>query len=80
MGKEEQRNWFNEVATRGRNKHFVDKYFETMEEDYNKKLKDREIQDKLKDIIQYCKQQDNNEVKEFANSIVEKIKPLIKTK
>ncbi|MCU5380265.1 hypothetical protein OCA08_24325 [Bacillus cereus] len=41
---------------------------------------DKHIQAELKMLIKYCEQQDNEDVKVFANSIVEKIKPLIKMK
>ncbi|PFJ29310.1 hypothetical protein CN964_29765 [Bacillus cereus] len=71
---------FESVASRKEGKSWVEKIEERYEKvrvevDFN-----NYIQDELKAIIQHCRQLENEEVKIFADSIAEKIKPLIKTK
>ncbi|MGH1326202.1 hypothetical protein [Bacillus pretiosus] len=69
-----------ELTDTSKSKDWIERY----EEEINKLRVEVEfhkrIQDELKTIITYCDQQDNEEVKVFANGISEKIKPLIKTK
>ncbi|MEG7831724.1 hypothetical protein [Bacillus cereus] len=69
-----------ELTDTSKSKNWVERY----EEEINKLRVEVEfhkrIQDELKTIITYCDQQNNEEVKVFANGIAEKIRPLIKTK
>lgn len=69
-----------ELTDTSKSKDWVERY----EEDISKLRVEIEvhkhIQDELKTIIKYCDQQNNEEVKVFANGIAEKIRPLIKTK
>ncbi|MEH7456351.1 hypothetical protein V7183_03720 [Bacillus sp. JJ1127] len=69
-----------ETAASPKGKSWVEKIEERFEELRAESAFNNHIQDELKAIIHHCEQQDNEEVKAFADSIVEKIKPLIKTK
>lgn len=71
---------FESVASREESKSLVKRIEESYENARAEAEFDNCIQDELKAIIHHCEQQDNEEVKTFASSIVEKIKPLIKTK
>lgn len=71
---------FESVASRKEGKSWVERVEEICERARAEVDFDNHIQDELKAIIQHCNQQDNEEVKVFADSIVEKIKPLIKPK
>lgn len=70
---------FESVAS-PKGKSWVEQYEDRFEELRSESAFNNHIQDELKKIIHHCEQQDNEEVKVFADSIVEKIKPLIKTK
>ncbi|MCZ6944362.1 hypothetical protein EJ131_28590 [Bacillus mycoides] len=71
---------FESVASPREGKSWIEKVEEISENARAEADFNNHIQDELKAIIQYCNQQDNEEVKAFADSIVGKIKPLIKTK
>ncbi|PRT06970.1 hypothetical protein C6356_00670 [Bacillus wiedmannii] len=71
---------FESLASPRKGKSLIEKVEEISEKAREKAEFDKRIQDELKTLIKYCEQQDNEDVKAFANSIVEKIKPLIKTK
>ncbi|MCU5516521.1 hypothetical protein OCF62_18320 [Bacillus wiedmannii] len=71
---------FESVASPREGKSWIEKVEEISENVKVEAEFDNHIQDELKTLIKYCEQQDNEEVKAFANSIVEKITPLVKTK
>ncbi|PHC09938.1 hypothetical protein COE99_09545 [Bacillus toyonensis] len=71
---------FESVASPRKGKSLIEKVEEIFEKAREKAEFDSRIQDELKAIIHHCEKQDNKEVKAFVNSIVEKIKLLIKTK
>ena len=71
---------FESVASPREGKSWIEKVEEISENVKVEAEFDNHIQDELKTLIKYCEQQDNEEVKVFANSIVEKITPLIKMK
>ncbi|MGN4945187.1 hypothetical protein [Bacillus cereus group sp. MYBK104-1] len=71
---------FESLASPRKGKSLIEKVEEISEKSREKAELDKRIQGELKTLIKYCEQQDNEEVKAFANSIMEKIKPLIKTK
>ena len=71
---------FESVASPRECKSWIEKVEEISENVKVEAEFDNHIQDELKTLIKYCEQQDNEELKAFANSIVEKITPLIKIK
>ncbi|MDI6678897.1 hypothetical protein QMA02_24135 [Bacillus wiedmannii] len=71
---------FESVASPREGKSWIEKVEEISEKVKAEAKFDNHIQDELKTLIKHCEQQDNEEVKAFANSIVEKITPLVKTK
>ncbi|MDA1612197.1 hypothetical protein PDK26_13275 [Bacillus cereus] len=71
---------FESVASPREGKSWIEKVEEISENVKVEAEFDNHIQDELKTLIKYCEQQDNEELKAFANSIVEKITPLIKIK
>ncbi|WP_088293986.1 hypothetical protein [Bacillus mycoides] len=71
---------FESVASPREGKSWIENVEEISEKAREEAEFDKHIQAELKMLIKYCEQQENEEVKAFANSIVEKIKPLIKTK
>ncbi|PFM59510.1 hypothetical protein COJ48_24785 [Bacillus cereus] len=71
---------FESVASPREGKSWIETVEEVSEKEREKVEFDKRIQAELKMLIKYCEQQYNEEVKVFADSIAEKIKPLIKTK